>query len=44
VFVHRFPALDIPECLSSLIDMINAQFGINLTGDDVTALANRTED
>jgi len=33
-----FPALDIPECLTSLIDMINAQFGINLTGDDVTAL------
>ncbi|MDO8989827.1 MAG: aldehyde ferredoxin oxidoreductase C-terminal domain-containing protein [Sideroxyarcus sp.] len=33
-----FPALDIPECLSSLIDMINAQFGIHLTGDDVTAL------
>jgi len=33
-----FPALDIPECLTSLIDMINARFGINLTGDDVTAL------
>jgi aldehyde:ferredoxin oxidoreductase len=33
-----FPALDIPECLSSLIDMINAQYGINLKGDDVTAL------
>jgi aldehyde:ferredoxin oxidoreductase len=33
-----FPALDIPECLSSLIDMINARFNINLTGDDVTAL------
>ena len=33
-----FPALDIPECLSSLIEMINARFGIALTGDDVTAL------
>lgn len=33
-----FPALDIPECLTSLIDMINARFGIALTGDDVTAL------
>jgi aldehyde:ferredoxin oxidoreductase len=33
-----FPALDIPACLTSLIDMINARFGINLTGDDVTAL------
>jgi len=33
-----FPALDIPECLPALIDMINARFGINLTGDDVTSL------
>jgi len=33
-----FPALDIPECLPALIDMINARFGINLTGEDVTNL------
>ena len=33
-----FPALDIPECLPALIDMINARFGINLSGDDVTNL------
>ncbi len=33
-----FPALDNPECLPALIDMINARFGINLTGDDVTNL------
>jgi aldehyde:ferredoxin oxidoreductase len=33
-----FPALDIPECLPSLIDMINARFGIALTGDDVVGL------
>lgn len=33
-----FPALDIPECLSSLIDMINACYGTKLTGDDVTNL------
>jgi aldehyde:ferredoxin oxidoreductase len=33
-----FPALDIPECLPALIDMINARFGISLTGDDVTNL------
>jgi aldehyde:ferredoxin oxidoreductase len=33
-----FPALDIPECLPALIDMINARFGINLNGDDVTNL------
>jgi len=33
-----FPALDIPECLPALIDMINARFGISLTGDDVVEL------
>ncbi len=33
-----FPALDIPECLPALIDMINARFGISLTGNDVTNL------
>jgi len=33
-----FPALDIPECLPALIDMLNARFGIALTGDDVTNL------
>jgi aldehyde:ferredoxin oxidoreductase len=37
IFV-AFPALDIPECLPALIDMINARFGINLTGEDVTNL------
>lgn len=37
IFV-AFPALDIPECLPALIDMINARFGISLTGDDVTNL------
>ena len=37
IFV-AFPALDIPECLPALIDMINARFGIELSGDDVTNL------
>jgi len=37
IFV-AFPALDDPKCLPALIDMINARFGINLTGDDVTSL------
>jgi aldehyde:ferredoxin oxidoreductase len=37
IFV-AFPALDIPECLPALIDMINARFGIALTGDDVVNL------
>ena len=37
IFV-AFPALDIPECLPALIDMINAVYGIDLSGDDVTNL------
>jgi aldehyde:ferredoxin oxidoreductase len=36
-----FPALDIPECLPALIDMINARFGCELSGDDVTALGKK---
>lgn len=37
IFV-AFPALDDEKCLPALIDMINARFGIELTGDDVTNL------
>lgn len=37
IFV-AFPALDDPVCLPALIDMINARFGITLTGDDVVSL------
>ncbi|MGW8193593.1 MAG: aldehyde ferredoxin oxidoreductase family protein [Desulforhopalus sp.] len=33
-----FAALDDATCLPALIDMINARFGIGLTGDDVTNL------
>jgi aldehyde:ferredoxin oxidoreductase len=33
-----FAALDDENCLPSLINMINARFGINLTADDVTNL------
>jgi len=33
-----FTALDDPDCLPALIDLINARFGISLTGDDVTNL------
>jgi aldehyde:ferredoxin oxidoreductase len=33
-----FPALDIPECLPSIVDMINARFGISLKVDDVVSL------
>ncbi|MBE0491874.1 MAG: aldehyde ferredoxin oxidoreductase [Sulfurospirillum sp.] len=37
IFV-AFPALDDPKCLPALIDMINARFGISLSGDDVLNL------
>jgi len=37
IFV-AFPALDDPACLPALIDMLNARFGIALTGDDVVNL------
>ena len=37
IFV-AFPALDIPECLESLIGMINARFGLSLVMDDVLNL------
>ena len=33
-----FPALDQPETFQALIDMINAFYGLELTGDDVTEL------
>ncbi|WP_305043210.1 aldehyde ferredoxin oxidoreductase C-terminal domain-containing protein, partial [Geoalkalibacter sp.] len=33
-----FPVLDIPEALVAIVEMINARFGLSLTGDDVTAL------
>ncbi|MDD3620208.1 MAG: aldehyde ferredoxin oxidoreductase C-terminal domain-containing protein [Desulfobulbaceae bacterium] len=37
IFV-AFPALDIPEAFTAIVDMINARFGISLTADDVTEL------
>jgi len=33
-----FPVLDQPETFNALVDMINAMYGLNLTGDDVAAL------
>ena len=33
-----FAILDIPEGFNALVDMINAQYGLSLTGDDVTEL------
>jgi aldehyde:ferredoxin oxidoreductase len=37
VFI-AFPALDNPECLESLIEMLNAEYDLKMTGDDVVAL------
>ena len=37
IFV-AFPALDIPEAFTAIVDMLNARFDINLTADDVTEL------
>jgi aldehyde:ferredoxin oxidoreductase len=37
VFI-AFPALDIPESFTALIDLLNATYGLNLTADDVTEL------
>ena len=33
-----FPVLDNAACLTALVDMINARFGINLDGNDVVSL------
>ena len=33
-----FAVLDMPEVFQALVDMINACYGLSLTGDDVTAL------
>jgi aldehyde:ferredoxin oxidoreductase len=37
IFV-AFPALDIPECFTAIYEMINARYGLNLTGNDVVEL------
>jgi aldehyde:ferredoxin oxidoreductase len=37
VFI-AFPALDIPESFTALIDLINAAYDLSLTADDVTEL------
>jgi aldehyde:ferredoxin oxidoreductase len=40
VFI-AFPALDIPESFTALIDLINAAYGLSLTADDVTELGKK---
>jgi aldehyde:ferredoxin oxidoreductase len=36
-----FPVLDIPEAFTAIVDMVNAKYGISLTGDDVGALGQK---
>jgi aldehyde:ferredoxin oxidoreductase len=36
-----FPVLDQPETFQTLIDLLNAFYGLSLTGDDVTALGKK---
>lgn len=36
-----FPMLDIPDALLAVVDMLNAKFGLSLTGDDVTQLGQK---
>ncbi|MFH1082377.1 MAG: aldehyde ferredoxin oxidoreductase C-terminal domain-containing protein, partial [Pseudomonadota bacterium] len=36
-----FPVLDIPDAFNAIVDMINAKFGLSLTGDDIGALGQK---
>jgi len=36
-----FPILDQPDTFQSLLDLLNSFYGLNLTGDDVTALGKK---
>ena len=36
-----FPVLDIPDAFAAIVDMINAKFGLSLTGDDIGALGQK---
>ena len=36
-----FPVLDIPDALTAIVDMVNAKYGLSLTGDDIAALGQR---
>jgi aldehyde:ferredoxin oxidoreductase len=33
-----FPVLDIPDALDAIVDMLNAKYGLSLTGDDMGSL------
>ena len=36
-----FPAMDIPDAFNAIVDMVNAKYGLSLTGADVTSLGQR---
>jgi len=36
-----FPVLDIPDAFTAIVDMVNAKYGLSLTGDDIGALGQR---
>jgi aldehyde:ferredoxin oxidoreductase len=36
-----FPVMDIPDAFTAIVDMVNAKYGLSLTGDDVGALGQR---
>jgi aldehyde:ferredoxin oxidoreductase len=36
-----FAFMDIPDALDAIVDMVNAKYGLSLTGDDFTALGQR---
>ncbi len=33
-----FPVLDVPDAFAAIVDMVNAKYGLSLTGDDIGAL------
>ncbi len=36
-----FPVLDIPDAFDAIVDMLNAKYGLSLTGDDIGSLGQR---
>jgi aldehyde:ferredoxin oxidoreductase len=36
-----FPVLDIPDAFAAIVDMVNAKYGLSLTGDDIGALGQK---
>jgi len=36
-----FPVLDVPDAFAAIVDMVNAKYGLTLTGDDIGALGKR---